>query len=72
MFLFSTAVKSIKKTNLIELRSLANPPAAVRLGLESVCLILNQEANDWKSIRGVILKDNFINMIINFQTENIK
>jgi dynein heavy chain 1 len=66
------AVKSIKKQNLVELRSLANPPAAVRLGLESVCLILNQEATDWKAIRSVILKDNFINTIINFQAENIK
>lgn len=65
------AVKSIKRQHLVELRSLVNPPAAVKLGLESICLILNQETSDWKVIRGIIVKDNFINTIINFQTDNI-
>jgi dynein heavy chain 1 len=50
---------------------MVNPPAAVKLGLESICLILNQETSDWKTIRGIIVKENFINTIINFQTENI-
>ena len=50
---------------------MVNPPAAVKLGLESICLILNQETSDWKVIRGIIVKDNFINTIINFQTDNI-
>ena len=61
----------IKKQHLIELKALNNPPTAVKLGLESVCLILNQEATDWKAIRAVIVKENFINTILNFQTENI-
>jgi len=56
---------------LVELRSLANPPTAVKLGLESICLILNQEAKDWKEIRAVIVKDSFINTILNFNTEYI-
>jgi dynein heavy chain 1 len=43
----------------------------VKLGLESVCLLLNQEATDWKAIRAVIVKDNFINTILNFSTDNI-
>ena len=66
-----TAVKSIKRQHLVELKALVNPPAAVKLGLESICLILNQETSDWKIIRGIIVKDNFINTIINFQTDQI-
>jgi dynein heavy chain 1 len=43
----------------------------VKMGLESICLILNQETSDWKVIRGIIVKENFINTIINFQTDSI-
>lgn len=65
------AVKSIKRQHLVELKAMVNPPAAVKLGLESICLILDQETSDWKVIRGIIVKDNFINTIINFQTDKI-
>ncbi len=65
------SVKSIKRQHLVELRALNNPPAGVKLGLEAICLILNQETNDWKVIRGIVNKEGFINTIINFQTENI-
>jgi len=65
------AVKSIKKQYLVELKAMVNPPAAVKLGLESICLILNQESSDWKVIRSIIVKENFISTIINFQTDNI-
>ena len=34
-------------------------------------MILNQETNDWKVIRGIVNKEGFINTIINFATENI-
>lgn len=65
------AVKSIKRQHLVELRSMMNPPAGVKLALESICLLLNQETNDWKVVRGVVAKENFINTILNFQTEAI-
>ena len=48
-----------------------NPPPAVKLGLESVCLLLGQEATDWKTIKAITVRENFISTIINFQTENI-
>nr|CAD7423028.1 unnamed protein product [Timema monikensis] len=34
------AVKSIKKQHLVEVRSMANPPAIVKVALESICLLL--------------------------------
>ncbi|XP_044006814.1 dynein heavy chain, cytoplasmic isoform X3 [Aphidius gifuensis] len=66
------AVKSIKKQHLVEVRSMANPPAIVKVALESICLLLGENASDWKSIRAVIMRDNFINTIVsNFSTDDI-
>jgi dynein heavy chain 1 len=66
-------VKSIKRQHLVEVRSMANPPVLVKLALESICLLLGENASDWKSIRAVIMRDNFINTIVsNFSTEDIK
>ncbi|XP_069694728.1 dynein heavy chain, cytoplasmic isoform X3 [Periplaneta americana] len=66
------AVKSIKRQHLVEVRSMANPPLLVKLALESICLLLGENASDWKSIRAVIVRDNFINSIVsNFSTEDI-
>ncbi|XP_078728003.1 cytoplasmic dynein 1 heavy chain 1-like isoform X1 [Lampetra fluviatilis] len=65
------AVSSIKKQHLVEVRSMGNPPAAVKLALESICLLLGEETNDWKKIRQVIIRENFITSIVNFNTEEI-
>ncbi|KAF5301350.1 hypothetical protein FQA39_LY10748 [Lamprigera yunnana] len=67
-----TAVKSIKKQQLVEIRSMSNPPAIVKLALESICLLLGEYAADWKAIRTVVMRDNFINNIVShFSTEDI-
>lgn len=51
---------------------MANPPAVVKLALESICLLLGENATDWKAIRAVIMRENFINsMLSGFTTENI-
>lgn len=50
---------------------MGNPPPAVKLALESICLLLGEQATDWRTIRGVIIKDNFISTIVNFSTEDI-
>uniref|UniRef100_T1JGT9 Dynein heavy chain, cytoplasmic n=1 Tax=Strigamia maritima TaxID=126957 RepID=T1JGT9_STRMM len=65
------AVKSIKKQHLVEVRSMANPPPPVKLALEAICLMLGESTNDWKAIRSIIIKDNFINMIVNYSTDDI-
>ncbi|EDV24404.1 uncharacterized protein TRIADDRAFT_24890 [Trichoplax adhaerens] len=65
------AVKSIKKQHLVEVRSMGNPPVIVKMALESICLLLGENTTDWKAIRGVLMKDNFIGTIVNFTTENM-
>lgn len=70
-FASNLAVKGIKRQHLVEIRSMANPPAIVKLALESICLLLEENAVDWKQIRTVIMKDSFIPTIVNFNTEMI-
>lgn len=64
-------MKSIKKQHLVEIRSMGNPPTPVKLALESICLLLGENAQDWKAIRSVIVRENFINTIVNFVTDDI-
>lgn len=52
---------------------MANPPAIVKLALESICLLLNETADvetapDWKTIRSILNKESFISSIVNFDT----
>ena len=65
-------MKSIKKQHLVEMRSMANPPAAVKLALESICLLLGESTTDWKQIRSIIMRENFIPTIVNFSAEEIR
>jgi len=50
---------------------MANPPQVVKLACESICLLLGDNAVDWKQIRGVLVKDSFISNIVNFDTSRI-
>lgn len=67
-----SAVKSIKREHLDELRRLGKPPPAIRIALESICLLLGTPSTDWKEIRLHVSKTSFIPSIVNFQTEEIR
>jgi dynein heavy chain 1 len=64
-------VKGITKKQVREIKSLNNPPAFVRLALESICLLLGESTGDFRSSRSVIVRDNFTSTIVNFNTESI-
>jgi len=68
---YSKAVQSISKQNLVQVKSMPNPPLAVKMTLESICLLLGESTNDWKDIRSVLMRDNFISTIVNFSTERV-
>lgn len=50
---------------------MANPPQAVKNTLEAICLLLGENSSDWKSIRGIIVKDDFISKIVALRTDDI-
>lgn len=48
------------------------PPNAVKLTAESMCLLLGENVGtDWRAIRSVLVKEDFITRITNFNTEYI-
>ena len=63
------SVSNIKKQHLTEVRSMANPPGGVKLALEAVCTLLGHKTDSWKSIQGVIRRDDFISSIVNYDNE---
>ena len=65
------AVSSIKKQHLQEVRSMANPPEAVKLAMESVCTILGHKIDSWRTVQGIIRRDDFIQRIVNFDTNHM-
>ncbi|EGO28454.1 hypothetical protein SERLADRAFT_445906 [Serpula lacrymans var. lacrymans S7.9] len=64
------AVSSIKRQHLQEVRTMANPPEAVKLAMESVCTILGHKIDSWRTVQGIIRRDDFIQRIVNFDTNN--
>lgn len=62
------AVSNIKKQQLTEVRSMANPPEAVKMAMESVCTVLGFTIDSWKTVQSIIRRDDFIASIVNFDT----
>lgn len=61
-------VKNIKKQNLSELRSMNNPPEAVKMTLEAVCFLIGFGAKTtWRDIQAITRRDDFIISILNFE-----
>ncbi|WVQ81477.1 hypothetical protein IAT38_003601 [Cryptococcus sp. DSM 104549] len=65
------AVGNIKKQHLSEVRSMANPPEAVKLAMESACTVLGHQIDSWRTVQGIIRRDDFISSIQNFDTKKM-
>ena len=63
------SVSNIKRQHLTEVRSMANPPSGVKLALESVCTLLGNKVDNWKSIQGVVRREDFIASIVNYDNQ---
>lgn len=63
------SVSNIKRQHLTEVRSMQNPPAGVKLALESVCTLLGHKASDWRTIVSIVRRDDFIASIVNYDNE---
>lgn len=63
------SVSNIKKQHLTEVRSMGNPPAPVKNAMESVCIALGHKVDSWKTVQGIIRRDDFISSIVNFDTD---
>lgn len=67
-----TAVQGIKKSQLVEVKSMSSPPVVVKLTLEAICILLGENVGtDWKAIRQVMMKEDFMTRILQFDTESL-
>jgi dynein heavy chain 1 len=65
------SVSNIKKQHLTEVRSMGNPPEAVKMAMESVCTLLGHKIDSWKTVQAVIRRDDFIVSIVNYDTDKM-
>ncbi|KAF9287595.1 hypothetical protein BGZ68_001583 [Mortierella alpina] len=63
------AVTDIKRAQLTEVRTMANPPEAVKMTMESVCTLLGNRLDSWKTVQTIIRREDFISSIVNFDTD---
>ena len=63
------SVSNIKRQHLTEVRSMGNPPSGVKLALEAVCTLLGHKVDSWKTIQGIVRRDDFIASIVGFDNE---
>ncbi|TVY81803.1 Cytoplasmic dynein heavy chain [Lachnellula suecica] len=63
------SVSNIKRQHLTEVRSMGNPPQGVKLALDSVCTLLGHKVDSWKTVQGIVRKDDFIASIVNYDNE---
>ena len=63
------SVSNIKRQQLTEVRSMGNPPAGVKLALEAVCTLLGHRVDSWKTIQGIVRRDDFIASIVGYDNE---
>lgn len=63
------SVSNIKRQHLTEVRSMGNPPAGVKLALEAVCTLLGHKVDSWRTIQGIVRRDDFIASIVGYDNQ---
>lgn len=63
-------VQNIKKQHLTEMRSMSNPPAAVKMAMESVCVLLGYQVTTWRDVQSIVRKDDFIASIVSYDNDS--
>ncbi|CAM9106263.1 unnamed protein product [Ectocarpus fasciculatus] len=66
-----SSVRSIKKPQLDEIRTLTRPPPAVQTVLTAVAIMLGHQEPTWSEVRRVISKADFIATVVNFDTDSL-
>jgi hypothetical protein len=65
------AVEKIDRNQLVNLRSMPNPPPIILLVFEGVCALLGAKS-DWGTVKGLLMDlTKFIQSLINYDKENI-
>lgn len=63
------ALGSVNRKDLSEVRSMGNPPAPVKNTMESVCIALGHRVEGWKTVQQILRRDDFMESIEKYRTE---
>eukprot|EP00842_Homolaphlyctis_polyrhiza_P001698 jgi/Hompol1/2529/HPOL_006034-RA len=66
------SVSNVSRSQLTEVRSMGSPPPAVKMAIESVCLLVGHKIDGtWKTVQQVLRRDDFITTILNYDTNKL-
>jgi len=65
-----SALNSLTKSDIVEVKSFAKPPALVQTTMEAVCVLLG-EKTDWDSAKKVLGDSGFMNKLVQYDKDNI-
>lgn len=63
------SVSNIKRQHLNEMRAMLNPPSAVKITMEAVCIMLGYKVDSWKAVQSVLRREDFIGSVVNYSTD---
>lgn len=64
------ALNSLTKADITEVKSFTNPPNAVRVVMEAVCVLLGEKEN-WETAKKLLSRSDFMDLLQNYDKDNI-
>jgi dynein heavy chain len=64
------ALNSLTKADITEVKSFTNPPNAVRIVMEAVCVLLGEKEN-WETAKKLLGRSDFMDLLQNYDKDNI-
>lgn len=64
------ALKSLTKADITEVKSFTNPPNAVRVVMEAVCVLLGEKEN-WETSKKLLGRSDFMDLLTGYDKDNI-
>jgi len=64
------ALNSLTKADITEVKSFTNPPNAVRVVMEAVCVLLGEKEN-WETAKKLLSRSDFLDLLQNYDKDNI-
>jgi len=66
-----SSVRNIKKADLDQVARFPNPPAAVKLALEPVILMLGEKISSWEDMKRILRRSDFIKSVIQYDVDQL-
>ena len=65
------SLNTVRKSDIVELKSFAAPPQAVKEVLTCIAVLLGQQDVSWRAIKKMLGDSNFLNMLVTLDQNSI-